>query len=104
MSPDEARHAAKQFVIDHLSDLCQEVVAWHNGVAPIEDSLLSQLATICSDYCESDDREELGRTVETVVVQTALLYAAGADTTPEEALDQVTNGFTLSLEPNGSEH
>lgn len=104
MTPDEARHAAKQFVIDHLSDLCQEVVAWHNGVAPIQDGLLSQLATICSDYCESDDREVLGSTVEAVVVQTALLFVAGADTTPEEALDQVTYGFTLSVEPDGSTH
>ncbi|HEJ2342733.1 TPA: hypothetical protein ACWLUJ_006199 [Pseudomonas aeruginosa] len=104
MTPDEAKLAAKQFAIDHLSDLCQEVVAWHNGVAPIQDGLLSQLATICSDYCDGDDREVLGRTVEAVVVQTALLYVAGAGTTPEEARDQVTYGFTLSLEPDRPTH
>lgn len=104
MIPDEAQLAAKQFAVDHFSGLCQEVVAWHHGVAPIDGSLLSQLATICVHYCESDSREELGAAVEAVVVQTALLYGAGAETTSDEAKAQIKDGYSLSLELDAPTH
>ncbi|WP_150306328.1 hypothetical protein [Pseudomonas saliphila] len=96
-SATDANHTAKQFAIDNLSGLCQELVAWGVGVAPLADGLLAQLAHICEEYCESSDQEKLAAVVESVVIQTALLYAAGAHQANVEVYDQVKHGFTLSV-------
>jgi hypothetical protein len=88
--------AAKQFVCENFSGLCQELYAWRNNQPPAPGGLISQLSELCGKYT-TDEEFSGAREAETLIEQSALLFGAGAEITPNAISDQVRRGLFLSM-------
>ncbi|WP_370602019.1 hypothetical protein [Pseudomonas nitroreducens] len=97
MRPDQPKNQAKQFATENLSALCQEFIAWSNGTGFLPGSKLEDLAAICETYLGSVSQSELSREVETIVVQSALLFTAGLNPSHEETFEALRRGFQISI-------
>jgi len=93
------QEAAKQFLANNLSALCQELYAWKCRQELPPGGFFHRLTVLCNVYVVSDDEYGAAREAEMLIEQAALLYGAGSHSSPEETHEQLRRGLYISLGP-----
>jgi hypothetical protein len=103
MSPakPEQQHqeAAKQFLANNLSALCQELYARKCRQELPPAGFFHRLTVLCNVYVVSEDEYGAAREAEMLIEQAALLYGAGSHSSPEETHEQLRRGLYISTGP-----